>query len=187
MPTLPAPPPSTTGARSSDDRTRRRWRRSLLTLTALVVALVAAAALLIGRGGDHTYTNVLVARARPGVSSADLLALEGRIVGSDAVADPATGRLPDVAAFQRVGVSAMRIDHGTLSVEFLLEATSVQRAAVRTLLSRSPLIATVEEVRRSDAMIEEGAVVERISYAYLAGRALRVETTEGRQPKDKSA
>jgi hypothetical protein len=164
MPTLTYPPSSTTGARSGDDKTRRRRRRSLLLLTALAVALVAAAALLIGRGSDYTYTNVLVATARPGVSSADLLALEGSIVGSNAVADPATGRLPDVAAFHRVGVSAMRIDHGTLSVEFLLEATTEQRASVRALLSRSPLIATVEEVRRSDTMIEKSAVVERISY-----------------------
>lgn len=147
MPTLTYPPPSTTGARSSDDKTRRR-RRFLLTLTAFAVALVAAAALLIERGSDHTYTNVLVATARSGVSSADLLALEGSIVGSNAVADPVTGRLPDVTAFHRVGVSAIRIDHGTLSVEFLPEATTEQRASVRALVSKSPLIATVQEVRR---------------------------------------
>ena len=148
MPTLTQPSPSITVARSSDDRTRRRRRRSLLSLTALLVALVAAAACLIGRSSDHTYANMLVATARPGVSSTDLLALEGSIVGSDAVVDPATGRLPDVAAFHRVGVSAMRIDHGTLSVEFVPEAATQQRASVLALLSRSPLIVTVEEVRR---------------------------------------
>lgn len=89
-----------------------------------------------------------LATAHPRASVADLLALEGDIVGSDAVADPASGRLPDVRAFHRVGISAMRIENGTLSVEFLAGATRGQRSSVRTTLSRSPSITSVTEVRR---------------------------------------
>jgi hypothetical protein len=116
-----------------------------------VALLLAAAALLLGRS-DHptpTAVSVLVATARPGVPSTRLLALEGAIVGRDAVADPATGRLPDVAAFHRAGIAGMRISNGILTVTFLPEATDAQRGKVRAVLSGTPLIASVQEPQQT--------------------------------------
>jgi hypothetical protein len=148
MPTLTKPPVS--GRTGATEQTRRKGRSGVaLAMAAMALAAsVAGVALILARDHHPTYTHVLIATAHPGASVGDLLALEGDIAGSDAVADPASGRLPDVRAFHRVGISAMRIENGTLSVEFLAGATPGQRTSVRTALSRSPSIASVREVRR---------------------------------------
>lgn len=148
MPTVTKPP---TAARTGATEQARRQGRSRVALAIAAMALaasVAGVALILARDNHPTYTYVLIATAHPGASAADLLAVEGDIVGPDAVADPASGRLPDVSAFHRIGISAMRIENGTLSVEFLPAASPGQRASVRMALSRSPLIASVREVRR---------------------------------------
>ena len=148
MPTLTKSPISTRNGATEHTRRPSRSGVTLALVAMAIAASVAGVAVLFARNHHPTYTYVLIASARPGVSAGDLLTLEGDIVGSDAIADPATGRLPDVAAFHRAGVSAMRITNGTLSVEFLAEATAGQRASVREALTTSPLIASVEEVRR---------------------------------------
>jgi hypothetical protein len=135
---------------ASATRVTRRGRSPVTFAIAVLIlaASVAGISIVLSRGDHPTFTHALIATARPGTPTADLLALEGDIVGPEAVADPATGQLPDVAAFHRTGISTMRISNGTLYVEFLSGATTAQRASVRAVLSKSPVISDVREVRR---------------------------------------
>lgn len=86
----------------------------------------------------------MVASAKPGVDHAALFALAGSLVGgTDKLADPATGRLPDTEAFHAAGVSTLTVSGSTIRVVFLATASADQRQAVERALRSSPLIATV--------------------------------------------
>ncbi len=87
---------------------------------------------------------VAVASAKPGVDHAALLALAGSLVGgADKLADPATGRLPDIGAFRTVGIATLTVSGSTIRVVFLSSASAEQRQAVERTLRSSPLIETV--------------------------------------------
>ena len=128
----------------------RRRRRSIGWLLVAVGAVVALAGVLMvtadGRHQGEKATSVtMTAVARAGVSSAQLLGLEGELVGAEAVVDPETGRLPDVSAFHAKGVQSMSIRDGVLVVVMLPTASSVERDRVHSRLQLSPLIERVEE------------------------------------------
>ena len=122
---------------------RRRW---VLTgiLAGVVVAALAVVALssregsVVSASGVTAYT----AQARAGTSTADMLELEGQIVGADAVGAPGAG-LPDVEAFHRAGVAGMKVAGTTLTVTFLEDARPAQRDRVRSVLRASPLVVSV--------------------------------------------
>jgi len=95
--------------------------------------------------GEKATSVTMTAVARAGVSSAQLLGLEGELVGAEAVVDPETGRLPDVSAFHAKGVQSMSIRDGVLVVVMLPTASSVERDRVHSRLQLSPLIERVEE------------------------------------------
>lgn len=133
---------------AAPDPTRRRGRSLgwLLIAVGVVVALAGLLFVNADRGDQTAGTSVtLTAVARPGVTSAQLLGLEGELVGAEAVVDPATGRLPDVEAFHAAGVQSMSIDEGVLVVVMLPTASPGERDRVRSRLQASPLVQRVEE------------------------------------------
>jgi hypothetical protein len=87
---------------------------------------------------------VITATATPSTTHAQLLELAGSLVGgSDNLADPATGRLPNTEAFRVAGIRTLTISNSTIRVVMLHDATSAQREAVLRQLHASPLTATI--------------------------------------------
>jgi hypothetical protein len=119
---------------------------AVLGLTLAVVAgIVIGAVAVFGQrqdGGPAGVPPAFTASARVGTTNAQLLQLEGQIVGTEAVVVPGE-RGPDVAASHRVGVAAMSIDRTSLTVKFLAEATQAQRDRVRSVLDGSLMIERV--------------------------------------------
>lgn len=122
---------------------RRRWVLPGILAGVVVVALaVAVLASREGSPGSASGVTAYTAQARAGTSTADMLELEGQIVGADAVVAPGEG-LPDVAAFHRAGVAGMKVAGTTLTVTFLDDASQAQRDRVRSVLRASPLVVSV--------------------------------------------
>lgn len=131
---------------------RRGRRRTPLLAVAVLLLCGGLVGYVSTRPHPVPTTHWLVAGSVPGRASADLVPIEAALVGPAALADPATGRLPDTAAFHRAGVATLRLGNGTLAVGFLPSATAAQVATARAALLRSPSIATV-----SDGTAPEGS------------------------------
>lgn len=131
-------------ARTTSGGSRRPGRRAALVSVVAVAAVVVAAVLVFVSSDRHSQEatgRVLVVTAVAGATNSDLLAVEGRLVGSGAVVDPTTGRLPDVAAFHRAGIAGARVEGGRLTVTFLANATAAQIDRARAAVLTAPTVA----------------------------------------------
>jgi D-alanyl-D-alanine carboxypeptidase len=125
---------------------RRRHRGGVVAVAVLAVA-AAAVAIVVTRGNQASEPpgRVITASTVTGATTADLLRLEAALVGRSSVADPATGRLPDVNAFHRAGISSMRIDAGRFTVTFLRRATAAQIDRARQTMLAAPVLARLAD------------------------------------------
>lgn len=121
---------------------RRSSTSRALMLTAVVVAVGIWASSCTSEA--RHAAPAIVATARPGVTHAALLELAGSLVGgSDKLADPSSGRLPDLGAFRSAGIGTLSVFNSSIRVEFLPGATLDQQSAAAQTLRSSPLIAQV--------------------------------------------
>lgn len=90
-------------------------------------------------GSRPAASSVVTASAASGVDHASLVVLAGSLVGgTDKLADPGAGRLPDVAAFRAAGIDTVTVSGSTIRVVFLANASSDQRQAAERALRSSP-------------------------------------------------
>ncbi len=109
----------------------------------VVLLVIAAGAVVLSCSHESPAQYRVVAQAVATASDRQMLSLEALLVGADAVADPATGRLPNVGAFHRAGIETLTIEGTRLTVSMLRTASREQRETVRATLARSPLVVSV--------------------------------------------
>lgn len=109
------------------------------------VALVLIASFTVACSAESaTPPAAVTATARPETPHDALVDLAAILVGGpENMSDPATGRLPDIDAFHRMGIATLSVSETTIRIEFLDNARPSQRQAVIDVLRSSPFIATV--------------------------------------------
>lgn len=119
-----------------------------------MVRVLAAAAVLVllmlagSACGDETPRPAATVTATANTEAAheDLLDLAGTLVGGrQFLADPSSGRLPDVGAIHRAGIASLTVSNGRIRVVFLDTASDSQRRLVVETLRTSPLVLSVAE------------------------------------------
>lgn len=124
----------------------RPRKRLLVVIATALLAVGVIATIVVSRQGSPSRYRI-IAQTVATASNEQMVRLESSLVGSSAVANPATGPLSDVSAFHRVGIASIRIDGHRLTVVMLNGASATQREAVRAALASSPLVEAVRSER----------------------------------------
>lgn len=122
----------------------RRARTRYSTIAVLSIVLIIALAVPACANSRPSHPVTITMTASPATTHDQMLGLAGTLVGGPGnLADPSSGRLPNINAFRAAGIATLTVSDGTIRIVLRDDATPAQQQALLTRLRDSPLTSSI--------------------------------------------